>query len=93
MSSSTEYLTRQQVAERYHLSTSYLAQAVGGTPRFQGPPYVKLGRRVLYRAADVDAWLAARVVVPTVVPPLRRGRPTKAQQVTARLRPMEAAHG
>ena len=93
MSIPTEYLTRQQVAERCHLSASYLAQAVGQTPRFQGPPYVKLGRRVLYRAADVDAWLAARVVVPTVVCPPRRGRPTKARQITARLRSTEVAHG
>lgn len=26
--------------------------------RGEGPPFVKLGRRVIYRRADVDAWLA-----------------------------------
>jgi hypothetical protein len=26
-----------------------------------GPPFVKAGRRVLYRPADLDAWTTARV--------------------------------
>jgi hypothetical protein len=26
-----------------------------------GPAFVKAGRRVLYRPADLDAWIAARV--------------------------------
>jgi predicted DNA-binding transcriptional regulator AlpA len=26
-----------------------------------GPVYRKLGRRVLYRPADIDAWIASRV--------------------------------
>lgn len=25
-----------------------------------GPPFVKIGRSVMYRVADVDAWLAGR---------------------------------
>jgi len=29
-----------------------------------GPPFVKMGRRVLYRVADVRAWLAARSAGP-----------------------------
>lgn len=29
--------------------------------RGDGPPFVKAGRRVLYRPADLDAWIAARV--------------------------------
>lgn len=33
--------------------------------RGQGPPFVRDGRRVRYRRADVDAWIAARVVQPT----------------------------
>ena len=28
----------------------------------EGPPYSKLGRRVLYRWADVEAWIANRRV-------------------------------
>lgn len=30
-----------------------------------GPPFVKLGRAVRYRLADLDAWVAARVVSST----------------------------
>ena len=30
-----------------------------------GPPYVKLERRVAYRGADLNAWLAARTVRPS----------------------------
>jgi excisionase family DNA binding protein len=26
-----------------------------------GPPFVKAGRRVLYRPDDIDAWIASRV--------------------------------
>lgn len=28
----------------------------------EGPPYAKLGRRVMYRRADVEAWIEAAVV-------------------------------
>lgn len=30
-----------------------------------GPPYLKLGRAVRYRPADLDSWLAARLVEST----------------------------
>jgi len=29
-----------------------------------GPPYLRLGRRVAYRADDVDQWIAGRVIAP-----------------------------
>lgn len=29
-----------------------------------GPPYVRVGRRVLYRLADLREWVAARQVTP-----------------------------
>jgi len=29
-----------------------------------GVPYVKAGRRVIYRLADLDSWLAANRIVP-----------------------------
>jgi len=32
--------------------------------RREGPPYVKLGGRVLYRKVDVDAWLEQHLVQP-----------------------------
>jgi len=31
----------------------------------RGPPYVKQGRSVKYRRADLDAWLAANTVHPS----------------------------
>lgn len=30
-----------------------------------GPPYVKIGSRVRYRRADLDAWLRSRIVTST----------------------------
>lgn len=30
-----------------------------------GPPYVKIGSRVRYRRADLDAWLSQRIVSST----------------------------
>jgi excisionase family DNA binding protein len=30
-----------------------------------GPPFAKVGRRVLYRREDLDAWVASRVVTST----------------------------
>jgi hypothetical protein len=30
-----------------------------------GPPFCKLGRRVLYRADDLDRWITSRVVPST----------------------------
>lgn len=30
----------------------------------KGPKYIKIGRRVVYRPADLDAWLEAHTVTP-----------------------------
>jgi hypothetical protein len=45
-------------AKRLNLSESFLnkQRSSGG-----GPPYVQAGRRILYRPADLRAWLASRV--------------------------------
>ena len=50
----TDLFTPQEVAENYHQSLATLAtwRCRGGGPRF-----VKLGRRVLYRLADLEAWV------------------------------------
>lgn len=32
--------------------------------RGEGPPYAKLGRRVFYRASDVEAWVSAAMQMP-----------------------------
>ncbi|ACO74719.1 helix-turn-helix domain-containing protein [Laribacter hongkongensis] len=48
---------RQQAAEYLGLSENTLAQfaSQGG-----GPVYFRVGRRVMYRQQDLDAWLASR---------------------------------
>ena len=35
----------------------------------RGPAYIKIGARVFYRGADLNAWLASRTVRPTDAPP------------------------
>lgn len=51
-------LNTEQAAEYLHLSPKTLEtmRSRGG-----GPPYVKFGRRVIYRRKDLEAWLAERV--------------------------------
>ena len=50
-------LNAGQVAERLGLSTSTLAKMrLSG----DGPAYSKLGRRVVYRPEDIDAWIASK---------------------------------
>lgn len=51
-----ELLTIEEVAEatRLPINTLYHYRATG-----QGPRSAKLGRRVLYRRADVEAWVAS----------------------------------
>ena len=46
-----------QAAERCKLARATLAKlrVIGG-----GPPFVKLGAKVLYEAADLEAWIAAQ---------------------------------
>lgn len=46
-----------------------------------GPPFIRVGRKVLYRVADLESWAAAQV---TFSPPPRRGRPTRAEQIARR---------
>lgn len=51
--------TPKHVAEHRHTTENALAQERW---RGDGPRYLKLGRRVFYRAADLQAWLAANTV-------------------------------
>ncbi len=50
-----ELLTIDEVAEvtRLPINTLYHYRATG-----QGPKSAKIGRRVMYRRADVDAWIS-----------------------------------
>jgi predicted DNA-binding transcriptional regulator AlpA len=52
----------ERAAQRLGLSISTLEKmrCLGG-----GPAYLKLGRRVVYEVADLDAWKAARRTLST----------------------------
>jgi hypothetical protein len=53
-----EYIDEDGLDERYDIRprTAQRWRAEGG-----GPPFIRLGkRRVLYRVADIEAWLAKR---------------------------------
>lgn len=52
-----QYLDTKALAGRTGLSASYWNQT---RLRGDGPEFLKIGRRVLYRWADVEAWLAER---------------------------------
>lgn len=52
-------LTQREAALALRLSERTLERSrVSGF----GPPFCKLGRRVLYRADDLDQWITSRVV-------------------------------
>ncbi len=60
-------LTAEDAAQYLGLSPWTLAASRLTPPRCDGPPYVRLGRAVRYRLADLDAWLDARCVVPALM--------------------------
>jgi excisionase family DNA binding protein len=52
-----QILTTNEAADLLRVSRQSLAKwRVSG----DGPPYLKLGRRVLYRSDDLESWLGAR---------------------------------
>jgi len=53
----TVYLTQEQAGDHLNLSPRTLEKmrSVGGGPRFK-----KLGKRIRYTKADLDAWASAR---------------------------------
>jgi excisionase family DNA binding protein len=51
-------LSQQEAADYCGLSPRTLERArVTG----EGPPYAKLGRRVLYRRSDLEDWITSRI--------------------------------
>ena len=52
-----QYLTPPETAELVRRPTSTLAY---WRHRDEGPPYAKIGRRVVYRRCDVLAWMEAQ---------------------------------
>ncbi len=71
---SSDYFNTQQAAAYLQISASTLNKLrVFG----DGPPFVKMGRTVRYRRADLDAWTAKRLRKSTsdygsLNPPLER---------------------
>lgn len=54
-----DYLTERQLCSRYHISqrTAQRWRLIG-----EGPPFIRFGlRRVIYRLADCEAWVSARI--------------------------------
>jgi len=59
---SERLLTPKDAADYLRLSASWLAK---GRMRGDGPPYVKLGRSIRYREADLVHWMKARLRLST----------------------------
>ncbi len=57
------YLDRDQAAAYLRLSPRTLD--TWAVRRSDGPPFCKLGKRVVYRRSDLDSWAAARVMTST----------------------------
>lgn len=53
------WLTTADLAERYHTSAGTVRYWRTLTPPY-GPPGIRVGKRVLFALADVEAWEAAR---------------------------------
>jgi excisionase family DNA binding protein len=64
----TTLLHAEDVAELLSIPVATLAdwRASG-----KGPPYLRVGQHVRFRAEDVDAWIAGRVRDPEAVVPRR----------------------
>lgn len=58
----TEFLTIDEAASVVKLSTSTLAKL---RCRGGGPRYIQTGRKILYRRADLVAWLEAKTFAST----------------------------
>jgi predicted DNA-binding transcriptional regulator AlpA len=71
MSESPLYLRPVQAATRVGLSTGRLAK-MRLDPDSGGPSFFKLGRSVVYKISEIDAWVEAR-----------RRKSTKEPEVTA----------
>lgn len=53
-------LTTEEAARRLGISSSLLEKLRVYTPE-KSPPFMRIGRAIRYRTADLDAWATARV--------------------------------
>ncbi|ALU40952.1 hypothetical protein AS188_00415 [Kocuria flava] len=59
LNDTSQLLTPAELAKHLHSAPATLAQ---WRYRGKGPKFVKVGRKVLYRASDVNDWIAAQTV-------------------------------
>lgn len=64
-------ITPEQAAERYGINKGSLANMRN---KKKGPPYLKIGRKVLYRVSDFEAWIFANPVKTMESPEVSNGR-------------------
>jgi len=60
----TQLLTEKEVSDRIRMSVAFLRRdRVEGkrSGRTQGPPFLRIGRSVRFRASDVDQWIKSRL--------------------------------
>ncbi|PKM28650.1 MAG: hypothetical protein CVV07_13655 [Gammaproteobacteria bacterium HGW-Gammaproteobacteria-11] len=82
-------LTVEQLSEYLQKSVASIRSDATRNPQSL-PPICRLPgtKRLLWRVADVEQWLAEHVTSASGIPlvaasePMKRGRPTKAEQVT-----------
>lgn len=86
----TILVTVEGLAVRLHKSVASVRSDATRNPSAL-PPRCRLPhtKRILWREQDIDQWLAGHVVGQTppdiaTLPPARRGRPTKSEQVSRR---------
>ena len=65
-----EYMTTAQVAGMLGFARVTLEMWRNGkskdcAPKQKGPPFIKLGRRVIYRRSDVNTWIEGNRVDPS----------------------------
>jgi hypothetical protein len=58
-----------------------------------GPPYLKVGRHVFYRVCDLQAWIDAGLVEPSLPPAKHRAPRARAGTVETESAPTLAAKG
>ncbi len=63
-------LTTKEAAQI--LRTSVRSLAVARSCRRDSPPFIRIGRKVLYSADDIAAWIEARRVDPRVAREVRQ---------------------
>jgi hypothetical protein len=88
----SDYKSRREIAELGPIPYSTLKKLA---MRNDGPPTIKIGDRVYYHVPSYEAWLASYLGQQSPAtgekPRKKRGRPTKAEQISRRRRATAAA--